>query len=331
MGHPRVLRRLGPVGPPALVALVTLLAVSCGPPPRPPVAGWHVAWRAESVFPTSTTTTTSCRFDAQLTGYGSRVQAEFTSRVGSAGYSIVAASLAIPRTSTDLDVVPETSQPLTFGAGTAVAVLPGHTVLSDPLPLTVQPGTDVAITVTATAGDAPGKAGRPEAAACGVGQPADVATAPGAAFPQSATVRWLRSLLVEGPPQRSVVALGDSITEGAAPAMLGYTRWSDRIADTGAVTANAGASGGVVNGWGMYGSPSGTDRARAVLAEPNVTDLVVLLGTNDLTVGSAAGPVLAGLSDMLAQAQARGVRVWMERSPPAAACRGHRSRSSSAS
>jgi lysophospholipase L1-like esterase len=311
VGHPRVLRRFGPVGPPLLIALVTLLAASCNPPQRLPQAGWHLAWRAESVFPTSTATTTSCRFDARLTGYGSRVRAEFTSRVGSAGYSIVAASLAIPVTSTGLDVLAGSSQPLTFGAGASVAVLPGHTVLSDPLPLTVQPGTEVAVTVTATAGDAPGKAGRPEPAACGIGQPADVANAAGSAFPQPASVRWLRSLLVEGPPQRSIVALGDSITEGAAPATMGYTRWSDQIADTGAVAANAGVSGGVVNGWGLYGSPSGTDRVRAVLAEPDVTDLVVLLGTNDLTAGSAAGPVLDGLSNILAQAQARGVHVWM--------------------
>jgi lysophospholipase L1-like esterase len=311
VGSLRVLGRLRRGAPPVLVAAVTLLAASCNAAPRVPVAGWHLAWRAESVFPASTTTTTSCRFDAQLTGYGSRVRAEFTSRDGSAGYSILGASLATPLTNSSVALLPGSSRPLTFGARGSVAVPAGHAVLSDPLPLSVEPGTLVAVTVTMTAGDASAKAYRAEAAACTPGQPASVATAPASAFPQASAVRWLRSLLVEGPSQRSIVALGDSITESASPETMSYDRWSDRIADTGAAVANAGVGGGAVSRLGMFGSALGTERARAVLAEPNVTDLVVLLGTNDLAMGSGAGPVLDGLSDILAQARARGVRVWM--------------------
>jgi hypothetical protein len=48
-----------------------------------------------------------------------------------------------------------------------------------------------------------------------------------------------------------------------------------------------------------------------VLAEPNVTDLVTLLGTNDLGMGSSADQVLRGLDDILAQGRVRGTAVWV--------------------
>ena len=286
----------------AALGVVSVLGVACGPAPqaRVPTAGWHLSWRAETIFETTTTATTSCRFLARLTGTGSRVRAEFTSTAGTKGYWITAASLAQPRTPTSLDVAPGSSRPLTFGGRGGVPVTGGRSVLSDPLPLSVRPDTPMLITVTATAGDAALKATRPEPAACTTGQPASVATAAGSAFPAAANVHWLRSLLVDGPAQRSIVALGDSITEGPdGPGAVATNRWSDTVASTGVVVANAGVGGNAVSRPGIYRTASGVTRARALLAEPNVTDLVVLMGTNDLSFGESASEVLGGLGDIV--------------------------------
>jgi lysophospholipase L1-like esterase len=295
------------------VPLLAALAVAgCDPALRTPAAGWHLSWRAETVFAGTTTTTTSCRFLARLSGFGSRLRAEFTSAPGSRGYSITSASIASAASPTRLDIVPGSSRPLAFSGHPSTVVGGGRSVLSDPLPATVHPGRTIAVTVTATAGDAVTKGGRQEPGACAGGQPAAVATAPAGAFPVPAGVRWLRSLLVDGPLQRSIAALGDSITEGATgSAPFGYDRWTDRLAAGGVLVGNAGVSGGAVGRVGVFGTMPGTARATALLGEPNVTDLMVLLGTNDLSLGSSGAEVLTGLDNVLSQARARGVSVWM--------------------
>ena len=292
--------------------LTAVVAAGCAPPTRVAASGWHLAWRAESVAVTSTTATTSCRYLARLSGFGSQIRAEFTSTPGSRGYTIAAASLAAPARAGALDIAAGSSRPLTFAGRPGVLVRGGTSVLSDPLPVAVLPGSSVVVTVTAGAGDAPVTVSRPELSSCANGQPLNAATAPETAFPVVTGVRWLRSLMVDGPAQRSIVALGDSITERTGGSVTGgYDRWTDRVSDTGVVIANAGVSGGALGRPGLFGTVPATTRASALLAEPNVTDLVILLGTNDLDLGSSGPAVLGALDNVLAQARSRGVTAWV--------------------
>ena len=107
----------------ALPVLATSLA-GCGPSSRVPVSGWHLGWRAETVFPATTIATTTCRFVARLSGSGSQIRVELTS--GSHfGYALQAGYVSTPTSLQSLDVVPGSSHQLRFGGRTAIRCSPG--------------------------------------------------------------------------------------------------------------------------------------------------------------------------------------------------------------
>jgi lysophospholipase L1-like esterase len=141
------------------------------------------------------------------------------------------------------------------------------------------------------------------------GTPPDPGEAPASRFPQADTIRWLSSILVEGPAQRGVVALGDSITEGSIGD--GYRRWTDRIATSGVVIANAGVGGNAISGPGYVNTLDGASRLQALLREPNVTDVVIMLGVNDLTMGKTASQIITAIGKAVALARSAHVAVWV--------------------
>lgn len=149
-------------------------------------------------------------------------------------------------------------------------------------------------------------------------------------------VPLLTGVDVAGPATgRTVVAFGDSVTDGyhnlpMQLATLGTDqRYPDflarRIAETGRSDVgivNAGISGNQVTrsanqsesvlGFG----PSGIERfARDALGAPNVSDVIVLAGSNDLSsknhTPATAEAVIAGLQEMIATAHNAGVRVHL--------------------
>jgi lysophospholipase L1-like esterase len=320
--HPvRSTRRRG--WAPALLGVVGLVLAACGPVVNPPQrtdsSGWHLAWRAETVFPGTTSTPTSCRFLARVASSGTGLRAEFTGLGNLHGYSILEASVARPVTPTSLTISPGSSVPLTFGGRPGVTVHPNDRILSDPLPFVTTDNTPVLVTVSASAGDAYGKGGLSEPGGCSASAAVpSAASAPASAFAaRVGYVRWLRSLLVDGPAQRSIVALGDSITEGPGPAVMGdYPRWTDVLTAGGSNVVNAGVGGNALTRVGLFGTASGEDRATALLSEPNVTDLIICMGTNDLTFQRSGQQILDGIASVISAAQKVGVRVWVCTIPP---------------
>lgn len=132
-----------------------------------------------------------------------------------------------------------------------------------------------------------------------------------------------------GQAPATVVALGDSITDGNGSGMGTDQRWPDhlsrRLAQRGVAVLNAGIAGNRLlrGGWG----DSALARLeRDVLAHPGVRAVVVLLGTNDIGFpGSPFAPaeapaalaeLQAGLRQLVTQAHARGVRVMAGTLPP---------------
>jgi lysophospholipase L1-like esterase len=249
-----------------------------------------------------------------VTSAGTAVRAEFSALANPHGFTILAASIARPAAPTSLTVSPGSSLPLTFAGRPGIDVPPGARVLSDPIPFATTDNSPVLVTVSAGAGDAFVKGIAVEPGGCSTGAAVpSAATAPASAFdPRLGSVRWLRSLLVEGSPQRSVAALGDSITEGPGPVRPGdYLRWTDVLAAAGTDVVNAGVTGNLLTGVGGFGSASGEDRSQALLAEPNLTDLVLCMGTNDLAFGRTSDQLLASAARIIASARGSGIRVWM--------------------
>jgi lysophospholipase L1-like esterase len=119
-----------------------------------------------------------------------------------------------------------------------------------------------------------------------------------------------------GPAEGSVVALGDSITDGAASTAGTNRRWPDYLATrlsactTPAGVLNAGISGNQVTA-GVDGNPSALDRLqRDVLSQPGARTVIVAEGVNDLIRETAtADRLIAGLTEIARRAHARGLRA----------------------
>ncbi|MBP2328373.1 lysophospholipase L1-like esterase [Kibdelosporangium banguiense] len=201
----------------------------------------------------------------------------------------------------------------TFGLRRTVTVPPGGSVWSDPLPLAVRRGDHVAVSVyapgspindhtfpppqTHTPGSfqAPGDAGA-DASGGGYG-----AFAPGVLW-------WVDAVSAVSDARGTIVALGDSITDGYN-AFGGGPRWTDVLAARiGALppgqrlsVANAGISGNTVsvqpNPYDptnqCCGPPAPVRLERDVLSMPGVRYVLLLEGTNDIGGGDYAPPAPA--------------------------------------
>lgn len=142
---------------------------------------------------------------------------------------------------------------------------------------------------------------------------------------------FLNAVLVETPAAqaRTVVVLGDSITDGNGSTPDRDRRWPDalarRLAPHGIAVANAGISGARLLRDGM-GVNALARLEQDVFGLPGATDLVVLLGTNDIGwPGSPFAPheapmsfdeLTAGYAQLIAAAHARGLRVTGATIPP---------------
>ncbi|MEE1832501.1 GDSL-type esterase/lipase family protein [Streptomyces sp. SP17KL33] len=114
----------------------------------------------------------------------------------------------------------------------------------------------------------------------------------------------------------AVVALGDSITDGASSTANANRRWPDYLAarlsgcSTTAGVLNEGISGNRITA-GTDGNPSALDRLeRDVLSQPNARTVVLFEGVNDLSWGGATGDqVIDGMKEIARRVHARGLRL----------------------
>ena len=119
-----------------------------------------------------------------------------------------------------------------------------------------------------------------------------------------------------------IVALGDSLTDGNISTIDAFCRWPDQLARR--LAAKGGRPVGVMNN-GLGGNrilhdmrgDSGLRRFdRDVLAQPGVTHVIVMLGTNDLRNRWAkpeeevtAEQMIAGLKQMAVRAHSAGIKI----------------------
>lgn len=220
--------------------------------------------------------------------------------------------------------------PLTFSGQPAVMIPPGADVTSDPLALAVPPLARLEVTSYLPAHTVVDSFhwGAQQTVALEAG---DTRGAPDAERGERIGGRlFTAGVLVEAATGgRTVVTLGDSITDGNGSTPDTDRRWPDalaaRLAPYGVGVANAGISGARLLRDGM-GQNALARFERDVLAQPGVTDVIVLLGINDIGwPGSPFAPreapvtleeLAAGFRQLLASARVRGVRVTAGTLPP---------------
>jgi len=252
---------------------------------------------------------------------GSRVRIMLSNEYGPQDLRIGAAHIAAAGDAAGSTGGP--GQTLTFGGQTTAVVPAGAPILSDPVDMNVAPLQRLAVSlyfpqptpITTIHWD-------------GL-QPAQIAAGNVTA---AATIKadsvmnsrlFLSAVLVEvAPGTRSVVAFGDSITDGAASTPGTDSRWPDflarRLSGQNVAVLNAGISGGRVLKNHM--GPNALARfERDVLGQPGVASVVLLMGINDISwPGSSFEPgepatqadaLIAGYRQLITRARSRGVRI----------------------
>ncbi len=293
------------------------------------VASWQASpqpvWRADFLFPTLVPTTLhdqTFRQTARISLGGARLRVRLSNAYGTQPLRIGAASV-----SARMDGAP---RPLSFDGQLGVLIGPGQERLSDPLALATDDRQALQVSVFV-----PGPAavqtfhwdGRQTSwIAAGDQSQAQMLRAA-----SSTTARLLLAgIEVEANASaRSVVVIGDSITDGATASLDQDQRWTDhlaaRLAPRGVAVVNAGISGNRLLSDGM-GESALARFQRDALDQPGVASVIVLIGINDISwPGTAfargqARPTLAelqaGYRTLAERARHRGVRIVGATLPP---------------
>jgi lysophospholipase L1-like esterase len=240
------------------------------------------------------------------------------------------------------ELVPASSRRLTFGGRPAVTVPAGATVTSDPLSGTVAPLAELAISIYL-----PGPTG-PATNHAYAGQTTFIASGDQVADAQGTSFRrreasWYFATEVDvrtATANGTIVAFGDSITDGVGSEAGSNDRWPNFLARRLEATLGDRAPGVVDEGIGgnrvLSGSScfgqSGLERfERDALSEPGVRAVIVLEGINDIgfALGRAsactipvsrhitAAAIEAGYLRLIAMAHARGVKIYLGTLTPA--------------
>jgi lysophospholipase L1-like esterase len=242
------------------------------------------------------------------------------------------------------ELVPASSRRLTFGGRPAVTVPAGATVTSDPLTESVAPLAELAISIylPGPTGSATNHADAEQTTYVASGD--QVADAKGTSFSRRqqswyfATEVDVRTATAEG----TIVAFGDSITDGVGSEAGADDRWPNFLArrleaalgDRAPGVVDEGIGGNrVLNGSPCFGQSALARFERDALSEPGVRAVIVLEGIND--IGFAMDPakactmpvsrpmtaarIEAGYLRLIAMAHARGIRIYLGTLTPAPA------------
>ncbi|MDN3558074.1 SGNH/GDSL hydrolase family protein [Halomonas maura] len=317
----------------AALAMSTLLTMSMAKAGSGGDDQWLASWSAspqprwEGDFPLPTHTPfqlwdQTIRQVARLSIGGERVRVVLSNAYGNRPVVIGDAHLATA--GVDSAIEAESAAALTFSGQRRIAIPPGAQVLSDPVDLAVAALDEVAISLYLPEPTPPATFhwdGR-QTAYVGAGNQVAATTLD---TEMTHDIRVLLSgVLVEtGDDSRVLVAFGDSITDGNASTPDANHRWPDflarRLAADNVAVLNAGISGARLLRSQM-GENALARFGRDVLGQPGVTDVILLMGINDigwprtpLQPGDAALPsvddLIAAYRQLIARAHVRGVRI----------------------
>jgi lysophospholipase L1-like esterase len=262
---------------------------------------------------------------------GETVRVRLSNAFGSQPVEIGAAHIAIRVSGSG--VAPTTDRTLTFSGRHGVEIPAGAVVLSDPVQLRVAPAADLAISIylpkDTVAGGVHYSAQQTSYIASGD------ATATTSLDNPAAITSWvfLTGVDVLAPATTgSIIAFGDSITDGARSTVDENHRWPDFLAAR-LLAHKSGPQLAVVN-MGIGGNrilregaaskrPQSGINALArfdqdVLAQPGVRYLVILEGINDIGHPGSSAPaseavgaddIIAGLTQMIERAHENGIKV----------------------
>jgi lysophospholipase L1-like esterase len=327
---------------PRWAAMIATFLLAAFPSAVPAQSGdrWVGTWTASPVAPfgeSSPANLRDPRFENQTvrnvvhtTIGGNKVRIKISNLFGSRPLVVGAAHVAVR--DKGASVVPATDRALAFGGRPFVSIPAGAVALSDPARLDVPAGSDLAVSlylpeatpmtsVHRSAFQTSYVASGNVAGATSLVNPTTIGTWP-----------FLVAVDVVAPTSPgAVVALGDSITDGANSTGDTNRRWPDVLAarllaaKRNVAVLNQGIGGNRIlhDGAGDYGPAFGPNALarfdRDVLAQAGVRWVVVLLGINDIGHPGAGAPMsedvgaddmIAGLRQLVERAHEKGLRIY---------------------
>lgn len=288
-----------------------------------PAPVWRVVWGSTMAWGYGEVSNATVRQEVTVATGGSEIRFRVSNFFGNAPLQIGAASVAPSAGGSAVDV--SALHQATFNGSPSTTIPVGGLAYSDPVPLPVTAGQTLAISLwvqgldLVTLHPCCGKTPRGWFTANGYGDATRSATLAGigTASPWERFVDAVDALQTGG--RGSIVVVGDSITDGFNSA----ARWTDilqRRIDTlppgqraavvnEAITANA-LTSAVHTDALTGGGPSGLSRLqRDALSQAGVSEVVLLLGTNDLWFGADAAQLIAGYQQAISEVHAAGLPI----------------------
>ncbi|BBF99457.1 MULTISPECIES: GDSL-type esterase/lipase family protein [Pseudonocardia] len=292
-------------------------ATGCGP-------GWAAGWHAaQQAVPGDQLAGRTLRMVVRPQASGDELRLRLSNRHGDGPLHV--GSVTVGRTAAGAGTTEP--RPVSTGGRSDVRLEPGTEVLTDPLPVPVERG--VPLTVSLYLAQVPATISSHPVAmrTAWLSGPGDRSAEPGADGFGTTLQSWpvLAGLDVLAPrPVGGVLVIGDSIVDGVGSTPNGDDRFSDALAarpasGEGATTVlNAGLSR---NQLLQDDPPAGGDAPGTrfdVDVEPlaGIRDVILLIGTNDLAAGAGEGELVAGLQAFADRARASGLRVFLSTIPP---------------
>ena len=298
---------------------------------------WIVTWAASQQIPEPHNVLTvddlrdaTVRQIFHLSIGGPSLRVHVSNAFGTEALLFTAVHIAHPLNPASPAVDPTTDKALTFAGFNNVTVPPGAEYISDPIEYPVRPLSDLAVTFHLDTPPAQ-QTGHPGSRATSYYAHGNLVGAPD--LPDAKHVdHWYQISAIDvlaGPKAASVVALGDSITDGHGATTNGNDRWTDVLAaqlqaslktrDIGVSNQGIGGNHLLTDGLG----PNALARFdRDVLAQTGVRWLFVFEGVNDLgglaSLAEVPGAdhatrvqsVVAAYEQITTRAHAHGIRVF---------------------
>jgi lysophospholipase L1-like esterase len=337
-GNRRLAAILGGIALVIGAAVIVPAASAASTPSRAAQSHWVASWAASpmsGVTPTGTTAFTdqTIRNIIYTSAGGGAFRVQLTNTFGTQPLTVGGVSVGVVLDGAQL--VPGTTRTVTFGGKTSITVAPGAELLSDPVAMRVQPLTELAISVYVPTNTGPAT-NHSDAQQTNYIATGDHAGDTAASAYTKTTGSWY---FVDGLDVRSatasgtIVAFGDSITDGYQSLTSGNDRWPNylarRLADLEGPHApgvvDEGISGNrVLSPSGCFGVSAEDRFARDALSLPGVRVVILLEGINDIGFSGeadtgcfaptnptvTAAQIEAGYRVLINEAHARGVKIY---------------------
>ncbi len=227
-------------------------------------------------------------------------------------------------------VVPGTIHPVTFGGSASIQIPAGAQILSDPVAMRMRPLQELAVSVYLPGRTGPATFHSDAQQVNWVSAPGDHAADQGAGAFTTSTESWYYlSDLIAGSSgaHGTVVAFGDSITDGVGSEVGANARWPndlarrlDALGGPALAVADEGIGGNrVLAGSRWFGISAEARFGPDALDQPGVRDIIVLEGINDIGFSAvpphpgtdvSAAQIIAGYRQLIARAHARGLKIF---------------------